>query len=320
MKFKKWNSIENHYNEKNLYYIVNKMPEINSAKMVVTEKIHGANFSILSTKKGGTFFAKRSGVIEKDEKFYGYEEVFTRERYSELVKFLSQLSKKEGKSYQLYGELYGSNIQKGVFYGKEKNFRWYSLREEGKIIVPVLVDEIMKDFIDLKVPTIGIFDVDGDFISFIGKVESEFNSHLTPEEYEESNISEGVVITGYEEDFYLQKALVLIKKKNKEFLEKKSVKVVRGIKKLSKEVKEEVEEFVSYINENRTEGLFSKEGKLDDIREIGKYASLYFEDAFKDYEKENFTNWSNLVEADKKLVKKKVSSYIFIELKRSLGI
>jgi Rnl2 family RNA ligase len=318
MEFKKWNSIENHYNRKAFKKFADINPEINNETFEVTEKIHGANFSIIGDGLGGVFFAKRTSILNEDEKFYGFQEVFKRDKYDFVVSFIREFAKKLNKEVQLYGELYGSNIQKGVFYGAEKNFRWYSLRIDGIIVPPKDAEVLLKSIIHIKVPVIGLVNANGDFLEMIDSINQRFQSKLTPKEYEDENICEGVVIVPYEKLFYNQKALLLIKKKNEEFKDKSKVKKTRIVKEIPENIQKLIDEGVSYINENRTNDLFSKMGELEDIHDISKYAKEYFSDVFIDFEKDNYTEWNKLNDSEKGVIKKKMGPAIYKELKESL--
>jgi hypothetical protein len=63
MGFKKYNSIENSYREKFLEKIKSIVPP--TEKWVVTEKIHGSNFSFIYDVENLTC-AKRTGLINEN--------------------------------------------------------------------------------------------------------------------------------------------------------------------------------------------------------------------------------------------------------------
>ena len=319
MDFTKWNSIENHYQKGIFERWIYLNPELNNIDVEITEKIHGANFSILVSPCEKAKFASRNSVLEEDAKFYGFQEVFEREEYVGLIKFLEVLSRKHDAEIQLYGELYGGKIQKGVFYGTEKNFRWYSLRWNGAIYPPQKAAIILNNFLHLKAPAVGVFNVGGDLIKFIDEVETEFQSNLTPKEYTERNICEGVVMVPYEQNFWNQSSLLLIKKKNEEFKDKSHARKHERVEKVIPEnVQELTDEALSYINENRTNDLQSKNGEFNDIKDISKFAKEYFNDLFSDFEKDNYTEWHCLDKLEQGYIKKVIGKNIFQELKISL--
>ena len=71
--FKKYNSIENTYREKQIEQVY--LHGYDNEKYVVQEKVHGANFSFI-TDGEVIQVAKRSGLIAEDEKFNNYKFVF----------------------------------------------------------------------------------------------------------------------------------------------------------------------------------------------------------------------------------------------------
>jgi hypothetical protein len=80
-----------------------------------------------------------------------------------------------------------------------------------------------------------------------------------------------------------------IKKKNAAFKDKqKERKVVRDPSDgFSDEVVEYRETFLSYVNDNTVQSVFSKHGPIDSYRDIGKYITLVIQDARETYLKEN---------------------------------
>lgn len=321
MEFKKWSSIENHYQKPIFEKWLNLNPDLNETKVEVTEKIHGANFSILSSPgTTGVKFACRNSILKDDAKFNDFQNVFKRIEYIELIDFIDILSDEIKANVQIYGEYYGGGIQKGVFYGEEKNFKWYSLRLNGVVVPPIEADKILQVFQHLKVPVIGVFNIGGSLLSFIENFDTKFKSNLTPKSYEGENICEGVVIRPYDKNFYSQLSLLIIKKKNDEFKDKAhKPKRIKKDKTVPKNIQEASNEAILYINENRTNDLFSKIGRMETMKDASKYAKEYFEDLFFDFEKDNYTMWHDLEKQEQSAVKKKLGSLIFKELKESLS-
>jgi len=319
MDFKKWNSIENHYQEKIIHKWTEYFPELNNMFFEVTEKIHGANFSILVDTNGTVKFASRNGIIEDGDKFYGYKAVFEKENYVKLINELKRISVSWNVDLQLYGELYGGKIQKGVFYGNEKHFRWYALRIKEDIIRPSIAEEMLKNILDFKVPVICKVSSNTDgVLEMIKIVNHEFQSKLTPPEYTDENFCEGVVIVPYDNIIKNQESYFLIKKKGDKFKDKNSKPKVHKVIALDEPVQALLDEALLYINENRTNDLQSKIGVFEDIKDISKFAKEYFNDLFIDFEKDNFIEWNNLDKLSQGAIKKKIGLKIYQELKMSL--
>ena len=100
----------------------------------------------------------------------------------------------------------------------------------------------------------------------------------------EGNFAEGVVIRPYIKDYVSRGgSTFILKKKHPKFAEKnaeKKPKVIReDLAKLNLE-------FRGYINKNRIESVFSKEGEIEDIKQIGKYIKLALADAREDFVKD----------------------------------
>ena len=319
MDFKKWSSIENHYQEEIIQKWTEYFPELNNMFFEVTEKIHGANFSILVNTDGEVRFASRNGVIEDEDKFYGYKAVFAREEYVSFLDALKIISNSWNEDFQLFGELFGGKIQKGVFYGNEKHFRWYSLRVREDIIRPSIAKEMLKEVLDFKVPVVQMIDSDpGGVLKMIDYVNHEFQSKLTPEGYTDENICEGVVIVPYDRIIKNQEFYFLIKKKSEKFKNKNSKPKVHKVIVLDEPVQWLLDEALLYINENRTNDLQSKIGAFEEMKDLSKFAKEYFNDLFIDFEKDNRENWITLNSIEQGIIKKQIGTKIYQELKLSL--
>lgn len=314
--FKKYNSITNHYNVKVFKDLIARNYDLlpTTIEFEITEKIHGANFSLLVEDE--IQFARRNDVLQ-DDKFYGYKDVFD-DTYTPLFDSLIRIANTYG-TVQLYGELFGENIQKGVYYGS-KRFLWYALRINGHLVTTKEADMLLEDIAYLKAPVIGhmVYDKTTDIEDFIENIPYRFTSRLTPSDYAEENICEGVVAVPYDIIPLFGDTYFAIKKKNSEFLEKKSEKRVRLPKEVSEQVQDVLEETTTYVNSIRTDDLMSKLGELEDIRSIGQYASAYFEDVITDFNNETDV-YMGMSKEDQKEIKKKLSTLIFTELKRYLG-
>ena len=69
MMFKKYNSIENAYRKEFIERVA--LTTINSNDFVVQEKVHGANFSLITDGRD-LKSAKRTSILEDTEKFYNH--------------------------------------------------------------------------------------------------------------------------------------------------------------------------------------------------------------------------------------------------------
>lgn len=321
--FEKYVSIENHYNSKNLDRW-ERGPfgaELLLGEFEVTEKLHGANFTVIVNKDRSVNFARRTSVLAEDEKFYGYHEVFALPQYKHLIEVLRTIvSTFTIEEVQLVGELFGSNIQKGVFYGEDKQFRWFALKFNGEYLSPKEADQALLEVAHLKVPTIGTVKCSYSLRDMIDSIDTEFNSLLTPDYYTESNICEGVVIKPY--DFVAKEnggGYFLIKKKNSQFMEKQKVSRPKPNVVLSEELQGIVDLALEYVNPQRTANLFSKEGPIEEAKELSAYAKKYNADFFEDFMKDHKDKFTPLAKTDQKVITKAVGQAIFAELKKALA-
>lgn len=318
MEFKKYNAITNHYRVREIEKIITANISYLPITICfqITEKLHGANFSILVD--GNTYtMAKRTSELTEDENFYGYQEVMT--GYSGLINRLVDISKLLDKPVQLYGELFGGNIQKGVWYGADKKFRWYAMKLDGKFISTKQADLMLADFLSIKVPVVGFvhYTLGDDLATFIDSIPFRFQSKLSPEDYKEDNICEGVVALPYEIVPVYGNEYLAIKKKNEEFKDKSQGKRREKVKKeLPEDVENLIEEFLSYINPIRTKDLMSKLGEMRDLRELVTYAKAYFRDAMDDFILDHKDEFAQLEKPMQKEVTKAGSGAIYKELKR----
>lgn len=299
--FMKYPSLENHYQGKTISMWLQYNPILTETLFIATEKIHGANFSVEFTSDGDVFLSKRSGRIEEGESFYGVREVWAKiaGRFgwaNDLAKITRDFTRAPA-SITLFGELFGSNIQKGVDYGPEKQIRFFDIAVNGKLCPVSSLCSILATYgcADLMVPIVGY----ATGIEAALALNENFDSMILGRE---GNPSEGLVIKPFHDSFEYDGSYFAIKKKAAAFLENKAQpRVVKQSKDISPEAAILRERFKDYVNENRLEGIFSKEGRIEDRGQIGQYIALLLEDARVDFEKEN-EGFSLLNPAEKKLV------------------
>ena len=127
--FRKWEKFENHYNEKFISFFENEDPNsIKNSNFQVTEKIDGANFSMIFSPFEPPVYCKRSGKINGD--FFNYQRLFEDQEYIEFVKEVQNAVDNMGEiKLQFVGELYGAGIQKRIAYGNKRYWRWFGIYE-----------------------------------------------------------------------------------------------------------------------------------------------------------------------------------------------
>ena len=288
-EFTKFPSLENTYRQKEIDKIV--MMEIKD-QWVVTEKVHGANFSFwvyknVETKEIDIKCAKRSGWIEEDEKFFNYKSV--------LEKYRPMLEKLRGDvldNFVIYGELFGGNIQSGMCYSLEQDFVAFDMRwinEDGSLgwALDKLTMLTLKDDYNLPVtPLIGVYDTFEEALA----VEESFTSKLIRQDFdgkEEHKETEGIVIEPNNAVYEPNGSRVYLKKKTKRFLEKGGKPNIKHKVPmlLQESVQLKLDEALLFLNNNRFDSVVSKIGEVS-IKDIGKVMGLLTQDIVVDMEKD----------------------------------
>jgi Rnl2 family RNA ligase len=283
--FRKYPSLTNHYMEKDLARFRRiYAKEIESGcRWQVTEKLHGANTSIFWDRLEPVKYFSRNQEIT-DSGFYGADELYhdTIQRMEAIHHF----SIAEACDVRLFGELFGASVQKGVDYGNKKRLKFYDLVINNKQMPPKNLDILMKNLglMHYLPYCYGVFDTLDEALA----VNIERNTPECPDKHEPGeNPIEGVVIKPYDivlED--MNGSLFYIKKKGDKFKEKQSVKKAKKAAVQSAEVEKWKETFLAYIHEERLESVFSKEGRIEDIRDIGKFIGKIHADALETFERE----------------------------------
>ena len=288
-QFTKFPSLENTYRQKEIDKII--MMDIKD-KWVVTEKVHGANFSFwvykdLKSGKIDIKCAKRSGWIEDEEKFFNYKLVL--EKYRPM---LEKLRDDQLDDFVMYGEVYGGNIQSGMCYKLEQDFVAFDMRwinEDGSLSLPLSKLKVLTldEYYNIPVtPLIGVYDSFEEALS----VEESFTSKLICENFdgaEKHKEAEGVVIEPDVAVYEPNGSRVYLKKKTKRFLEKGGKPNIKHKSPvvLQESVKVKLEEALVFLNRNRFESVVSKIGEVY-IKDIGKVMGLLTQDIVVDMEKD----------------------------------
>jgi Rnl2 family RNA ligase len=261
------------------------LSDLDKLTWVVTEKIHGANFSFAYQNRK-LLFAKRKAYLDWHDDFFGFQEVVCRLE-DQVLGLFEQLSLDVAADrYILYGELFGGSyphpdvqaypgvaaIQTGVYYAPAVHFCAFDLAFEvnGK-----------KQYLDYGT-AIRYFENFGIFyasILFSGKLNEAlaFDTRIhsrVPAQLKlppiASNLIEGVVIKPLHhsalKDFSCRP---IIKLKNTEFEEEKKFHEAQKwsflpkISSQSEALSFIVEGIAGYINANRVASAVSKTGRLD---------------------------------------------------------
>lgn len=283
--FKKYPSMDNTYQSKSIELWKEFHPTIMEEEFIVLEKIHGTNFSVVFEPGQTPCLASRNRVLDPDEDFFNVREVVLHQGHDLLLEKFLRLAREDNVPYQLYGELFGPGVNKGVNYGRKRDFRFFDLRRDGFLLAHRQLENLMQpDMAQYLVPSLGIFK--GLQSALDVQVEG-VNSLLTPEDHQGPNTLEGVVIKPYNTVLLSPIGYTfMLKKKTEKFQE--VARERRGPKESSEHpvVAELNQRFHRYITDQRLQNVFSKEGVIADKKQIAAYIQLLLEDAKKDFLKD----------------------------------
>lgn len=311
MKFKKYNSIENVCRKKFISNVVYKFPILSDMEYIVTEKIHGANFSIM-IDKDNIEYGKRTGKIMPGESFFGYEK--TVEKYEAKFKKIQRLRIKDDiKSIILYSEYYGGNVQHEIFYSKDKHIKIFDIAINGELLCQRDTIKFLREMnmLELFVPVIGIFN------GLDSALDCSINFDSLVSETK-GNLCEGVVIKPYIELFKINAdKYFYIKKKNEKFSVNPKNRVhtkyipTDNFQELLKIYKE-------YFNKNRIDSVFSKYGVIERMDQIGEYIKYITLDAKEDFLKDYKDEFLALNQKERGMMIKASGAIIMPMLRKEL--
>lgn len=298
--FTKYSSLTNHYEGKFINGVI--MNGFTSGQWVAREKIHGANFSFLINDGQTVTPAKRSGEILPTESFYGCEGVVA--KYSDAARALWRTLMNTGAyldlNIQIYGELAGQGVQKDVDYG-EKDFYVFDIRVNNRFLPDTLcsVIAVMSGFKMAPLLAYGTFDeirqlpITFDSVvklansgMMMGRMgEPEYKSFM---EDKGENTAEGFVMKPVQPAFMPNGDRIAIKCKTTKFTEKKNKQANRfnAPVELSEADKATLEEFTTYLTENRLKNVLSKIDATNlTAKDFGRVMGLTVQDALEEIER-----------------------------------
>jgi len=273
----------NHYQSKEIDYLISRYGNlIDECEWHISEKIHGSNISILFTSPNDApkIFSRNQEITGAN--FYNADDTINT-MIEKLSPIINQFIKQTKATVRVFGELFGPGIQKGVKYGPERKIRIFDMMVNDEFQSQENMENFFYDMGigNLLVPKLKIAATFKEAMEY----DEVFQSTLF--ETDEKNHAEGIVIKPYKDTMVDgQGSVFYVKKKNKKFKEKQKVKKIRTETQYSEEVNTMRALFLSYINKNRVESVFSKEGEIQSYSEIGKYIPLIHKDALEDFNRD----------------------------------
>lgn len=267
----KYPSHTNDYDTKSVGYITRNNPAAVLDTFQITEKIHGTNAGIIVNPLADIQFASRNHLLGEGADNMGFKAhvMANFHVYGGLIQDLQVIANERDTQIQIYGEYFGTGILK-MQYG-EKQVRFFDIRFGNKMITKTSFNQIVPS--ELAVPLYATGLSFEDAMACDIKTQTQIGTGLI----------EGVVISPENDAYELgsNQPRFNIKKKNEEFVEKKS------------RVKKEVEtrlvslraDFMQYINEARVDSVLSKEHEFTQ-KDFGRVIQLVIADAKIDFLKE----------------------------------
>lgn len=305
--------------------------QLNKLPWVVTEKVHGANFSFIYEHKK-LKFAKRKGYLQWSDDFFGFQ-IVVNALESQIISLFEELSLNIiADRYIIYGELFGGSyphtevisdvffqpIQTGVYYSPNIHFYAFDIAIE--------TNEGIKYYLNYK-QVIDYFEKYQLIYAkplFIGKLNealnfnTRFNSTL-PAVFDlpelEHNLVEGVVVkpfthlSKFENNFR-----PIIKIKNTEFDEQEKFhqaakwSYIPDVSSNSEELGFLIEELRKHITVNRLNSAISKVGALNahNQQRLIEIEQEFLKDIIADFNEENNDVLADLQDFQRKWIEDRV--------------
>ena len=274
MEFHKFSSLENTYRQNLINKVQYEGKDV--GEWIVTEKIHGANFSFWCD---GTEVKVASRSQFVDGTFYNCQAVINRYQEQTMQLWLNESMGDDRVIVVVFGELFGGNIQKEVQYG-EKDFRAFDVVVDGVPLNKALAQEVCTK---VGLPFTPVLFT-GSFKECLG-VNNTFQSILTPEGFEGENISEGLVIEPVEPAWFANGSRVYFKNKTESFSEKNRRPKEKQVFELSKQESDLLNELLIYSTEQRVSNVISKIGQVTN-KDFGRILGLTVQDILEDFTKD----------------------------------
>lgn len=326
MEFKKYNSLENSYQNEFISSIIEQ--GFGELEYVVQEKVHGANLSFI-TDGQKIVSAKRTELVLDNEEFFNSKIVLEnyKDRIFSLFKEVEKLY--NIKSVTIFGELFGGGyphsdiqkhdnaklVQRGIYYVPFNDFFAFDIMLDNEKYLDVETANLLFDkhkFIYAKTLFKGSLK---DCLAY----SNTFKTTI-PKEYNlpelDGNICEGVVIRPTQPSFLRIGSRIIIKNKNEKWSENnnyidKSIlsKLLHEGEELSEEASLLCEEAYKLITQNRLNNVVSKIGEADPKKDYGKLLGLYNKDILTDFLKNFHDRYDALEKHESKAVNKFVNKH-----------
>ncbi len=306
MSWIKYGKTKNVTDCKNLNSWLNKIPEIENDRFVVTEKIDGSNFQIILEKGNDPQFGSRNRLLKLSDECFDFQRAVIR-NCSVQIQLLQTLVDNSPyfDTINLYGELYGSGIHRRISYSDSKHFLPFYMKVDGKGLDFKSSQLLLKNagIEDWWVPIIN----DNITLDEALNIDVESISTGVKQVADGNRLIEGIVIEPYRSVYEIgidgDKSRFILKKKSAGFCDKSGHKhKERKSHKLSDEGIPLMETWTSMFNYNRLCDIESKEGPIEEMNQMGHYIKLMINDVREDFLLENRDEFIGLLQSDRSLI------------------
>nr|WP_306671476.1 RNA ligase family protein [Endozoicomonas sp. ONNA2] len=326
MEFIPFKSIETWSNKRYIDRRFRHEPKLKDALYAVTEKIDGANFSVIIERAPKQFrYFSRNREIQAEKPFFGAPEEL--KIYQEdFKKIQNALGTMKCQSLTVRGELYGLGINNRIAYGDKKQFAPFIIEKDGK---PETYHQFRGFMADMQFTHLKPVPVLADNVSFEealafnpenlvtrARMNTKTPSSQAATASAEPTVHdciEGVVIQPCDSDG----EPFLLKKRAKQYLEieKKGPRLGKNVQSDKKTDANSFSGFSNYVTENRLINVISNIGELTPEGNLGDYINQTIKDAKIDYCKNNpeVTMEDRLPKKENQLARQKIVSLLQIK-------
>lgn len=325
--FNKYPSIENAYRSEFIEKI--KLHGWGNKPWYLSEKVHGSNTQV-SYDGTNISLGTRNHELEQGEGCYNFQREVEKDGITDKIKEIYnelKLAHPNISSVIIFGEICGgfypheqvakvnnaSKVQKGVYYNPDNKWLIFDICYvigEGKHFLGG------KDFLEMAkkyslqtVPLLAIAENLDDALAYANDKPSIVGTKLFGYPELNENIMEGVVIRGYEEDYFMGQTRAIIKNKNEKFAEKAHEKTKNVQQEpLSEESQKALDTLMTYVTENRVNNVISHLGEVR-LEDIGKIIGLTNKDILDEAMKDGNV-FNTLEKAEEKRVTRMLNTAV----------
>lgn len=327
MEFKKYNSIENSYQDDFIRSIIEH--GFGNLEYLVQEKVHGANVSFMTDGKR-ILSAKRTELILDNEDFYNSKLVLEKYKDKIIGLYHDVANQFNADSVTIFGELFGGGyphpdipkddkaqlVQHGIYYCPTNEFYVFDIMIDNKKYLDTVTANVLFEkhkFVYAKTLFTGSLS---DCLTYSNTFKTTIPIEYNLPELD-GNVCEGIVIRPVQPTFFRNGSRVIIKNKNEKWAENNNYidKAILGKllqidgEELSEEASFLCEEIYKLITLNRLDNLISKIGEVNPKNELGKVLGLYNKDVLTDFLKNYQDRYNGLEKQESKAVNKFLNKY-----------